>query len=121
MNKQESNTKVHNFTIDTEIDKDVEKVLTEWSRSRRKSERIRDAIRLWIKFNELQENNQLNQFVSKETNDIKNINTPRNIEKEEIENTEQNSGKTDQAKKKEKKDVLDNDMFKQLMQEKFNK
>ncbi|PGK15292.1 hypothetical protein CN895_08050 [Bacillus cereus] len=42
----ENKTKTHNFTIDQDADDDIEETLTDWTKTRRKSQKIRDAIRL---------------------------------------------------------------------------
>lgn len=42
----ENKTKTHNFTIDQQVDKDIEDTLNDWTKTRRKSQKIRDAIRL---------------------------------------------------------------------------
>ncbi|EJR08140.1 hypothetical protein CN957_16000 [Bacillus cereus] len=42
----ENKTKTHNFTIDQQVDKDIEETLNDWTKTRRKSQKIRDAIRL---------------------------------------------------------------------------
>ncbi|PDY14107.1 hypothetical protein COO16_03865 [Bacillus pseudomycoides] len=42
----ENTTKTHNFTIDREEDQDIEETLGLWTKTRRKSQKIRDAIRL---------------------------------------------------------------------------
>ncbi|PEB42291.1 hypothetical protein [Bacillus pseudomycoides] len=42
----ENTTKTHNFTIDSNEDQDIVETLSLWTKTRRKSQKIRDAIRL---------------------------------------------------------------------------
>lgn len=112
----ENTTKTHNFTLDTESDKDVEAVLQEWSRTRRKSEKIREAIRLWIRYNEVIKNQEANQLASSESSIIK---KQTKVEVNEINPVIENEKQENKPVKETKKnsDVLPSDMFKSLMRD----
>ncbi|AQS42485.1 hypothetical protein LSG23_20585 (plasmid) [Bacillus velezensis] len=120
--KNETKTKVQNFTLDLEADKDVMDALNEWTKLRRKSERIREAIRLLLKYDELQRNVGMNQYISQENLHSHNENVVKhNEDYNEIEvnrnENEQNISKDKATSQEKKKATLDSNLFKQMMME----
>ncbi|MCY9311733.1 hypothetical protein P5624_00255 (plasmid) [Bacillus subtilis] len=120
--KNNTNTKVQNFTLDLVADKDVMDALNDWTQLRRKSERIREAIRLLLKYEEMQRNVGMNQFISQENSHSQNENVVKNnddhneVEVRKNEN-EQSISKDKNPSQEKKKETLDDNLFKRMMME----
>ncbi|ODV47966.1 hypothetical protein [Bacillus subtilis] len=120
--KNNTNTKVQNFTLDLVADKDVMDALNDWTQLRRKSERIREAIRLLLKYEEMQRNVGMNQFISQENSHSQNENVVKNnddhneVEVRKNEN-EQSISKDKKPSQEKKKETLDDNLFKRMMME----
>ncbi|WJE41149.1 hypothetical protein QRD86_00420 (plasmid) [Bacillus halotolerans] len=116
--KNDTNTKVQNFTLDLVADKDVMDALNDWTKLRRKSERIREAIRLLLKYEEMQRNVGMNQFISQENSHSHNENVVKNNEVEVRKNeNEQSISKDKNTSQEKKKETLDDNLFKRMMME----
>lgn len=116
--KNDTNTKVQNFTLDLVADKDVMDALNDWTKLRRKSERIREAIRLLLKYEEMQRNVGMNQFISQENSHSHNENVVKNNEVEVRNNeNEQSISKDKNTSQEKKKETLDDNLFKRMMME----
>lgn len=120
--KNDTNTKVQNFTLDLVADKDVMDALNDWTKLRRKSERIREAIRLLLKYEEMQRNVGMNQFISQENSHSHNENVVKNNEDyNEVEvrknENEQSISKDKNTSQEKKKETLDDNLFKRMMME----
>ncbi|XOT29645.1 hypothetical protein ACLQ7P_23195 (plasmid) [Bacillus subtilis subsp. subtilis] len=119
---KKNNTKVQNFTLDLVADKDVMDALNDWTQLRRKSERIREAIRLLLKYEEMQRNVGMNQFIPQENSHSQNENVVKNnddhneVEVRKNEN-EQSISKDKNPSQEKKKETLDDNLFKRMMME----
>ncbi|APT48373.1 hypothetical protein [Bacillus safensis] len=117
--KGNPNTKIHTFTTYPATDQDIENALNEWATYKRKSENLRTAIRLLLRYQELEKQQGANYMLQETTNNTLNANSINNIKSEE---KKENASipDTNKMEKNEEGNVLDDDTFRKLMQGRFN-